>query len=249
MYTRGGAAPPGASWESYGLRINGDMVLDHVWVKGSIYWNGAGTLTITNSIIDGRDAWYVLYSANGGAKHLTVKDSTLRWDTAAAGKFPSGYDVAPIWQRGDPVMDIERNDISGLPQGLNPTAGSIVDSNWIHNLAQNGCSNGPCHMDGIFSQGGSNILIRRNYVDVPATADVTGAIFLQDRGETDTAVKVWANFIKGGPYYNLRNETSIGLDVRNNTIGDAHNALNTPPGTIAVWSNNTRISGGAVPKP
>ena len=248
VYPHGGAKPAGTTWETYGLQIDGDLTLDHVWVKGSIYWKGSGTLTITNSIIDGRDAWYVVYSA-GAAKRMVIKNSTLRWDTRAAGAFPAGYDVAPIWQRGDPVMDIEHNDISGLPQGLNPTAHSIVDGNWIHGLVQNGGSNGPMHMDGIFSQGGSNILIQRNYVEVPATADVTGAIFLQDLDQTDSGVRVWGNFIKGGPYFNLRNETSLNLDVRNNTFGDDHNARNTPPGTIGAWVNNVRVDGSSVPQP
>jgi hypothetical protein len=80
---------------------------------------------------------------------------------AAAGPFPAGYDVAPIWQRTDVSLDIERDDISGLPQGIDPTGNSIVDSNWIHGLVQNGDGHGgPTHLDGIFIQGGGYYTLR-----------------------------------------------------------------------------------------
>lgn len=41
-------------------------------------------------------------------------------------------------------------------------------------------------------------------------------------GSTDSGVKVYGNFIHGGQPYNLRNETSVGLDVRNNTFGNSN---------------------------
>jgi hypothetical protein len=108
VYVSGGAASAGCRWLAYGLRCDGDLSLDHAWIKGSLYWMGTGRLTIDHSIVDGRQAWYVVYVANlagGLTTKMTNRDSTLRWDTTAAGPFPAGYDVAPIWRRDDIRMD------------------------------------------------------------------------------------------------------------------------------------------------
>lgn len=251
VYQNGGASPAGCSWQSYGLRCDSDVNFDHVWIKGGIYWTGTGHLTITNSIIEGGDAWYVVYQQNSAGTNantlMTITDSTLRWPAGSV--YPSGTDVGPIWPNSDGRQDIERDDISGMPQGLNPTSNSKIIGNYIHDLFQNGCGSGPCHIDGIFSQGGDNILIQNNYVSAPVRTDVTAGVFFQNLGATNTGVKVYANYILGGAYYNLRNETSVGLDVRNNTFGNSSPNWNQSPGTIGTWTGNIRTDGSSVSSP
>src|SRR6185437_12150679 len=191
VYEPGGAAPSGCSWLSYGLRCDQtNLTLDHVWIKGSLYWTGTGNLTISQSIVQGGTgtAWYAIlgHPSTSGALNSTIKvtDSTVGW---LPGKtMPSGEDVAPIWSAyGNQAQVAIRDDLSGMPQGIDPTANSIIQDNWIHGLVQTGTSTAPTHLDGIFSQGGGNIKIDGNYVDVPVRSDTTAAIFIQDRGSTD----------------------------------------------------------------
>jgi hypothetical protein len=180
---------------------------------------------------------------------IVATDSTFRW--ASGETYPSGTDVANLWDRSGFPYFVTRCDLSGMPQGVDPPGGSVIRDNWIHDLFQNNPPENPTHMDGVFSQGGSNGLIQGNYIDVQVRSDVTAAVFFQNVTGTDTGWKVWGNFIKGGAFYNLRNETSIGLDVRNNTFGNANPSWNQSPGTIGVWSGNVQPNDGgtSVPSP
>jgi hypothetical protein len=254
QYVSGGAAPAGCSWQSYGLRCDQtDLTLDHVHISGGLYWTGTGNLTITHSIIEGGDAWYAVYAAastnNAGAK-MTVQDSTLRW--APGSVMPSGQDVGPFWTRGTQALIVQRCDISGMPQGIDPGADSLIEDNWIHDLFQNNAPATPTHLDGVYSQGGGNIVIQRNYIDAPVRADTTAALFIQDRGGTDTGIKIYANYLSGGAY-SLRNQSGVAVDVINNTfgsnlygdVGDTTGYL----GTYGTWSGNTKSDGTPVPKP
>jgi hypothetical protein len=247
----GGAVAAGCSWQSYGMRCDQhDLTLDHVWLTGGLYWTGTGNLTVTNSIAEGSLAWYDLYAAatthDAGSK-ITVADSTLRW--APGVTYPCCSDVGNVWDRSGFPQLLTRNDISGMPQGDDPSGGSEIRNNWIHDLVQNNPGSSPTHLDGIFSQGGSNGLIQGNYVDAPVRTDVTAGVFFQDRTQTDTGWKVWGNYIVGGAYYNLRNETSIGLDVQNNSFGNNNLSWNQAPGTIGVWAGNVRPDGSPAPSP
>jgi len=252
VYQPGGATPADCSWQSYGLRCDDTNVTwDHVWIKGSVYWNGTGTITVTNSIIQGGtgSAWYALLGHNTNVS-MVVKDSTIGWLPGQS--MPSGVDAGPVWNLMGGTIDVERCDLSGMSQGLDPGANSIVKDNWIHDLFQNGSASSPTHLDGIYSQGGGNILIQGNYVDVPVRSDTTAAIFIQDRGSTDTGIQILNNYLNGGAY-NLRNQTGINVDVENNTfassvwgyVGD----LSGYPGTYGTWTGNVDVNGNTISKP
>lgn len=254
LYQSGGATPSGCSWQSYGLRCDqDDLTLDHVHIVGGLYWTGTGSLTVTNSIVEGSAAWYGVYAAavtNNANSVIKVTDSTLRW--APGQTEPGGQDVGPVWTRGTQAFDIERCDISGMPQGLDPGANSVIKNNWIHDLNQNTPGSNPSHIDGIFSQGGSNILIEGNYIDVPVRGDTTAAMFIQNRGDTDTGIRIWGNYMNGGAY-TLRNQTGIGVDVQNNTFGTGLYGLigdlTGYPGTYGTWNGNVDATGKAIVKP
>ena len=253
-----GNAPPGWSWESYGLRNDASPeTLDHVWIYGGIYTAG-NVITVTNSIIQAGTGGELAPIAHHGAAAtaggaITVYDSTLGW--LAGTMPPSTDDVPAIFDVAGPLYDIERCDISGTPQGLDPPGSnisgtpSLVLNNWIHGLVQNNPS-GPNHMDGIFSQGGEYLLIQGNYVDAPSRADVTACLFFQD-SVTDTGIQVINNYLAGGgnTFYN---ETAAGIVVTGNTFagnGFYADALNKSPGTIGQWSNNVHPDGSTVPSP
>ncbi len=254
QYLDGGAAPAGCSWQSYGLRCDQtDLVLDHVHIRGGLYWTGTGNLTITNSVVEGGDAWYAVYAAaaaNGATATMTIRDSTLRWTSGLA--MPAGSDVGPFWTRGTQALVVQRCDISGMPQGLDPGAGSVIEDNWIHDLFQNNPSDNPTHLDGVFSQGGGDIVILRNYIDVPARSDTTAAVFIQDRGGTDSGIRIYGNYLSGGAYV-LRNQTGIAVDVVNNTFGSSLYGdvgdLAGYPGTYGAWSGNVHADGTPVDRP
>jgi hypothetical protein len=254
QYLDGGAAPAGCSWQSYGLRCDQDnLSLDHVHIKGGLYWTGSGNLTITNSIVEGSDAWYGIYAAtatNNAGSQITVSDSTLRWTLDST--EPPGEDVGPVWTRGTQALIIQRCDISSMPQGIDPGEGSLIEDNWIHDLFQNNPPGNPSHLDGIFSQGGGDIIIQRNFIDVPIRGDTTAALFIQNRGGTDTGIKIYANYINGGAYI-LRNQTGIDVDVVNNTFGTGLYGdvgdLTGYPGTYGIWLNNVHDDGTTVPRP
>lgn len=258
VYQPGGAAPSGCSWLSYGLRCDQtDLTLDHVWIKGSFYWTGTGNLTISQSIVQGGtgSSWYAIlgHPSTSGALNSTIKvtDSTVGW---LPGKtMPSGEDVAPIWSAyGNQAQVAIRDDLSGMPQGIDPTANSIIQDNWIHGLVQTGTASAPTHLDGIFTQGGGNIKIDGNYVDAPVRSDTTAAIFIQDRGSTDTGISITNNYLNGGAF-TLRNQTGINVDVENNTfagsvwgsVGD----LSGYPGTYGTWTGNVDLNHAAIAKP
>jgi hypothetical protein len=247
-----GAAPPGCVWGPAGLRCdNTDLTLDHVYIHGGIYWTGTGTAGVTNSILENPSGqnWYVFYSQNpteSGQLHFT--------DCTARHLAPNtATDVAPIWANNGKPLLATRLDISGMPQGLPCPGGSVIDSVWIHDLAQPRPGN-PLHMDGIFSQGGDNWAIRNSRVDVPLRnpSDVTAAIFVQviPPGSGDVGGVVENCWLRGGSY-TLRNETMTGLKVRNTVFAGATfgDAWNQAPGTIGEWAGNTHLDGSLVAKP
>jgi fibronectin type 3 domain-containing protein len=247
------------AWESYGLRCDQtNLILDHVHIIGGLYWTGAGSLTITNSIIEG-ELGIAAIEAHAGAPQanavITITDSTLRWATRQV--MPPGNDSAPIWtSTGEQAIVMLRCDSSGMPQGVNPTPNSVIDSNYIHNLFQNYARSGypsDTHLDGIYSQGGSNIIIQRNYSDAPVRGDTTSTMFVQNRTGLDTGIQIYANFFNGGGY-TLANQTGLLVNVMNNTFAGALFGYvgyygGTYQDTYGTWAGNVYTDGSTVPVP
>ena len=63
-------------------------------------------------------------------------------------------------------------------------------------------------------------------------------------------VTVASNYLHGGSY-TLRNESAVGLAVKNNVFAGATYgpAVNVAPATIATWSGNTSPTGTVIPHP
>lgn len=265
-----GNAPSGWSWTAAGLRNDSSPVsLDHAYVYGGLYTAG-NVITVTNCIIQAGTGSEIACIQHHGAAAtsggvLTVYDSTMNWlSTVPPGSVAGGSDIAPIFDVAGPRYDIRRCDLSGTPQGLDPSGSdlgatnpSLVLDNWIHNLIQNN-PGGPNHLDGLFSQGGSNLIVTGNYINIfaestPGASDVTAAIFFHDATQTDTDVTVQGNFLNGGgnTFYN---ETVVGIVVTDNVFGGLclfGDALNQagPGGTIGKWARNRHLDGTTVASP
>jgi len=254
-----GNAPPGWTWTAAGLRNDtSPETLDHVRVYGGIYTAG-NVITVTSSIIQAGTGGEIAPVQHHGAVataggKITVLDSTLGWLPGTMP--PAGDDVPVIFDVNGPLYDVERCDCSGTPQGIDPPGSnmpgtpSLVLHNWIHGMVQNNTVT-PNHMDGIFSQGGSDLLIQGNYVDAPVAGAVTAAIFFQDRTTTDSDVSVIGNYLSGGAF-TFRNETVTGIVVTGNTFSGQSqfgDAANIAPGTIGTWSGNVHPDGSAVLSP
>ena len=256
------------TWQPSGMRCDqANLVLDHVHISGGpIYWTGTGNLTVTNSIIESSSTGLGGIQAHANpalaTSTITITDSTLRFDLGQL--MPPGNDTWAIFSTGVQAVVMIRNDISGTPQGIKPAANSIEDSNFIHNLLQDyataGCtaqssSVNPCdtHMDGVFSEGGNNLIVQRNYIDAPLRFDTTAALFFQSSTPM-TNVSVYANFLNGGSF-TFANQDGVGVNVQNNTFGsgvygDAYGPNPNYPGTsYSTWLGNVFTDGSAVANP
>jgi hypothetical protein len=246
-------------WSADGLRCDSNTVtLDHLYVRGGVYFTGTGgKLTITNSIIEGGTAWYVVDLAGGAGTTVEVDDSTLRWPIGK--QFPSGYDVGAIHDGSGagPRMILHRDEISGLPQGLDPDGdNSIVDSCWIHDLIHTGSmANGTdTHVDGVFAQGGRNLTLTHNYIDVSnqfvnGVSWATAAFFTQDNAP-DSGYVITDNFLAGGSYV-FYNEAASGADVERNVLANGvYGPVQvTSLGSTGRWLGNISAGSAAIPAP
>jgi len=250
-----GRAPKGCSWGPAGLRCDDThLILDRAYVHGGIFWTGTGSAHVTDSILEGNGKlnWYAFYSqaapVDAGAR-LVFTDTTVRIVDP-----DSKTDVAPIWANNDKPLIATRVESSGGPQGLPCPGGSVIDSCWVHDLGQPAPGSSPLHLDGIFSQGGDRWTITRSFIDVPKRnpSDVTAAVFCQSvpAGKGNVGGIIDSCYLAGGSY-SLRNETMVGLRVRNCTFGGATfgDAWNQAPGSIAEWTGNVRADGAEVPRP
>ncbi len=194
------SAPDGTVWKpgSGYLRINvDDIVLDGVYVIGGVDFYGSGTLTIRNSIIEGGNgSWQTIMLRDTGNR-LELSDSTLRWNPAQEQKPGSG--PGSIQVTGQHSMRIVRNDISGMPDGIQASGDDIViTDNWIHDPAVLGIGPESTHNDGIqLYEGSSNVQFARNRIEIGSVeGHSNGAIFIA--GASSGVVS--DNYLDGGGY-------------------------------------------------
>lgn len=251
-----GNAPAGTKWNAGQLQVlSNDLVLDRVSVRGGITFQGGGTLTIRNSIVEGnRSSQSVVLGLKG---HLDISDSTLRWK---AGDVP-GTTWGNGAVHGDSTMTLRRNDISGTPDGIQNGPGrSTIEQNWIHDLARLGSYPNNTHNDGIQSYGGPDLVIRHNRIDIEGPDGVAydgthqnGAIFVQPGGGGASNLQVIGNFLAGGGYI-MRLEGPIsGAVVNDNRFGPTNGGwgevLVDKGVGIASWANNLSNEGKPVNRP
>lgn len=252
-----GSAPSGTRWDSTAgaLRVEGNVTLDGVFVKGSVTYAGGGTLTVRNSIIEGAAPSWAALMANGGK--IDVRDTTLRWRKGSVPGSKWGNGVI----HGDAVMTIIRCDISGAPDGVQLGGeGSLLEQNYIHDLAMLGAYPTGTHNDGIQSYGGDNLIVRYNRIDLVVNGlaydgnHQNGAVFVQPGGpEPCRNLQVIGNYLAGGGYtLRLEGPMRDAVVVGNRfgpTTGGWGVVTKEADVTIARWENNLNVQGRAVPKP
>jgi hypothetical protein len=231
-----------------------NLTLDHVHIMGGLYWSGCGNLTISNSVIDWQpsQSWFLIQNAcqnPGATSTITVTGSTLESGPSVP-LYTGGSDIGALNEyTGNVPMLVSNSLIQGLPQGLDPTQNSVIKDNEIY-VQNASCGGSPCHLDGLFSQGGNGITYEGNYIVAPPSA--TSAIFFQS-SPGSSGNSVIGNFIKGGSY-TFFNESSVGIQVENNTFGggtfgDATDCGGDSCGSVGVWRGNIHVNGSPVRSP
>lgn len=245
------------SWGSDGVRCDADnLTLDHVHIIGSLYWTGSGSLTISNSIVEGGTSFYVIMDQSPKTSTVVATDTTFAWPAGHA--YPVGYDAGAVEDgSGNGVrLLFTRDDISGMPQGLDPDAdNSVIDSCYIHGLVHTGsiAAGTDSHVDGVFAQGGNNLVVQHSYVDVSNMWDgtnswATAALFVQDATQ-DAGYRIIGNYLAGGSY-TLYNEDAV-ANIEGNVL--AHGVYGPvqvwPNARTASWLGNVDGAGKPVPAP
>lgn len=252
-----GKGPSGTTWNSGVLQVTGnDVTLDKVFVKGGVTFQGSGTLTVKDSIIEGnRSAQSAVLGMKG---HLDIQDSTIRWKAGEGGPQDQWGNGAI---HGDSTMTILRNDISGTPDGIQNGPGrSRIEQNYIHDLARIGSYPNNTHNDGIQSYGGPDLSIRYNRIDIEGPDGVAydgthqnGAVFVQPSGNSSQNLQVVGNFLAGGGYIVRLEGPMSGAVVTDNkfgpTTGGWGEVLVDKGVGIAQWSGNLAASGKPVDQP
>jgi len=240
------SAPPGTIWEDESgyLRVNiDDIVLDGVNVAGGVDFYGSGTLTIRNSIIEGGNGGWQTIMLRDTGNRLELSDSTLRWNPAQVQEPGSGPGSIQITGRHS--MRIVRNDISGMPDGIQASGDDItITDNWIHDLAVLGTGPESTHNDGIqLYEGSSNIQFARNRIEIGSVeGHSNGAVFIAG---ASTGI-VADNFLDGGGY-SLRISEGT-WSVTGNEFGPNHLFSQAAIENVELsqWVNNTDAESGEV---
>ncbi len=245
-------APAGTSWDDSRkvLNVNSpDLILDHLFIRGGVDVYGGGTTTLSNSIVEYGAGDEMGILMRGGSGALVMTDTTIRrapGTTASVGNGRGGVQIS-----GGHSMTLLRNDISGLPDGMQLAGDNLLVAwNWIHDLAMVGSYPNNTHNDGIQLYSGSNITIANNRIEIGATAPYSnGALFFQGSGIGN--VRIESNYLDGGGFP-MRFETGT-VSVINNVIGPNRlygNKLVGPAATVVEWRDNLDLAtGGAVTPP
>ncbi|RZS40904.1 hypothetical protein EV193_103219 [Herbihabitans rhizosphaerae] len=253
-----GNAPAGTTWSAGVLRVSGkDVVLDKVFVKGGVEYNGTGTLAIRGSIVEGnRNSWAAVLGNSG---HLDIRDTTVRWKAGDGGpnnKWGNGA------IHGDSTMTVIRCDISGTPDGVqNGRGNSTFEQNHIHDLARFGSYPNNTHNDGIQNYGGANLVIKYNRIDIEGPDGVAydgthqnAALFFMPSGGNPSAnLQVVGNFLAGGGYILRLGAPMSGAVVADNRFGPTTGGWGevTKDGgaSLKQWANNLDNEGQPVRQP
>jgi Right handed beta helix region len=252
-------AGSGCSWASGGVLScpDNNLTLDHAYVQGSLEWDGCGTLSISNSVVDWEPAgsnWFSVYAAcqspSAGAV-ITVAGSTF--ETAGDVAYTGMSDTGAISESANNIPEEISNSLfKDFPQGLDPAADSTVKDNEIYVANGLQCwldhaqgTTATCHSDGLFNEGSPNNIYEGNYINA-GTGSATAALFYQS-GSPITGNQVIGNYIAGGSF-TLYNQNATGLEVVNNTFGGyLYGDCSLQTGASwGKWAGNVKLDGTAI---
>ncbi len=141
-------------------------------------------------------------------------------------------------------------EVHDVTDGIRMGSETTVEDSTIHHLARHART----HNDGIQMLQGTNIVIRRNVVDVFRDGDFMNSAVIISPKNADNPVKnvlIEGNRFNGGNFtLYLGGSSVINVTVRGNTIGRQHRygvVSAVPDGTL--WQRNTYEDGTPVPTP
>lgn len=256
---RASSAPPGTSWnDQYAfLQVDADNVtIDGAYIKGGVDFYGKGTLTITNSVVEGGYGSFFVVLGRTANSTIDIRDSTLRWRTGSTPDIDTGVGAIQIF--ASLRMIALRNDISGTPDGIQAAGdGTRIEGNWIHDLAILGTFPNNTHNDGIQLYNGNGVVVANNRIDIGFDGThQNGAIFVQPGdGNRVGGLQIVGNYLEGGGYtLRLEKPVTTGVVVRDNVFGPLTNGAFghvsvTAGATVAEWAGNRLVDGSALPRP
>jgi hypothetical protein len=108
--------------------------------------------------------------------------------------------------------------ISGCGDGVKVASDSTYERNHIAMAKPSGAEK---HLDGMQNSGASNVIIRENYIDVPASVGGNSAIFTHDYFNPIENVLIEGNYLNGGNYtvFVEGEERTTGVEVSDNRFG------------------------------
>lgn len=247
-------APDGTTWSNGTLRVDdANVTLNRVWVKGSVDYYGAGTLTIRDSLIEANGSSWAVVWGRSAAGTLNISDSTVRWPAAVPAPGPT-WGTGAV--NGESSMFLLRNDISGTVDGIQQSSGnSVFQQNYIHDLRMFGTYPNNSHNDGLQLYGGPNVAVLYNYIELNGYDGdhQNAAVFLSDDGPGFTAPQIIGNYLSGGGF-TLRLEQGVAdavvTDNRFGPVAGGFGSVALAVGaTLVQWSDNTTVDGEPVAEP
>lgn len=251
------AAPAGTYYDTqYGyLQVNADNItLDHVYIKGCLDFYGSGTLTVTNSVIEGGyGTWCGINSRADGAI-VKISDSTIRWKSGSVPGLNNG--AGGIKAMGDTIFQLQRNEITGFADGIHVAGpNNVIEYNHIHDLALTGTTEADAsHNDGLQVFYAPNLILRFNRIDLNGFDGThqNAALFFQ--GDSFTTPQMYGNYFNGGGYVVRMDPNVINAAFYDNTFANlvagqwGYYDIMTGA-TFTRWANNKTSSGQAVNYP
>ncbi|MBA2390888.1 MAG: DUF4082 domain-containing protein [Geodermatophilaceae bacterium] len=247
-------APSGTTWTNNTLRIDSSGVtLNGVYVKGSVEYYGTGTVTITNSIVQGNgSAWSLVYCSSGSAK-VNISDSDVIWPASVASPG-SGWGNGAV--HGNCDMNLTRNEISGTPDGVQQAGGnSTFTQNYLHNFRVYGSYPNNSHNDGFQLYGGPNTRLAYNNIQLDGYDGThqNGSIFASDDGGGSPGIEIVGNYLGGGGYQLRLESGTTNAVVTDNIFGPVAGGFGyvtiASGASASVWERNVDSNGNTVAKP
>ena len=248
--------PPGCSWYApeQSIHCRGDVSIEGYLIRGGVDHYGGGTLTVRNSVIEGKSNYQGIWLRKGSACGVAkISDTTLRW----GGAQPTPQGNGAITDSEGCGVDLRRNDISGWSDGIHLSAGGIVEDNDIHDLETRPPPQHPQegrHNDGIQFFGGSGYRVTGNSIRIGWAGPggpQNAAIFLGGSSGVTIDPVFKHNHLSGGGFI-LRSNVARGVVFTDNIFeptpqqfGDYH----ITAGTIRLWENNRHSDGSPVNYP
>lgn len=243
-------APAGTHYNDNYLTVTGSNVtLNCLHIKRGLYIEGDGTLTLTNSIVEGA-TWFIVYIPNASTDRIIVADSTLRWGNGSSTNTDPGSGAGVIQVsknlHGSQVL---RSDLSGNPDGIQVAGDDwLISGNWIHNLARIGAYPNNTHNDGIQVYNGANIRILNNRIELDGFDGThqNATVFFQVT--TAPNPQIIGNFLEGGGVVLRLEGGATNAIIKDNVFGPLDHSVAEWPyyyyatngASIAEWSNNCK---------